>query len=87
MLLEAKLDVRNWDIILPALQACIHHSPVDSLGGRSPTEMFIGFDVPPVIDPVVVNSDSNTDVLMTLNPATAAQQIDKLQAKSCATCT
>ncbi|TDH68790.1 hypothetical protein CCR75_005824 [Bremia lactucae] len=80
MLLEAKLDVRNWDIILPVVQTCNNHSPVDSLGGRSPTEVYTGLDVLPVIDPVVVNSDSNTDVLVTLNSATAAQQINKLRA-------
>jgi hypothetical protein len=42
LLLEARLDTRNWPHVLPIVQANLNHVPVASLAGKSPVELFTG---------------------------------------------
>ncbi|KAG3238779.1 hypothetical protein PI124_g16271 [Phytophthora idaei] len=46
MLLENKLDTRNWSYLLPLIQANLNHSPVLSLGNCAPVELFTGLPAP-----------------------------------------
>ncbi|OWZ04566.1 hypothetical protein PHMEG_00023512, partial [Phytophthora megakarya] len=40
MLLESRLDTRNWTHLLPIIQANLNHTPVLSLGNCAPVELF-----------------------------------------------
>ncbi|GMF40577.1 unnamed protein product [Phytophthora fragariaefolia] len=40
MLMELKLDTRNWPFLLPLIQANLNHSAMASLGGHAPIALF-----------------------------------------------
>lgn len=42
MLLEYRLDTRNWMHLLPLIQGNLNHTPVISLGNCAPVELFTG---------------------------------------------
>ncbi|POM58831.1 Hypothetical protein PHPALM_36473 [Phytophthora palmivora] len=53
LLLEFELDTRNWVHLLPVLQSNLNHTPVRSLRGKSPVEVFTGLDREPIMNVVV----------------------------------
>ncbi|KAG3109168.1 hypothetical protein PI125_g11190 [Phytophthora idaei] len=50
MLLESRLDTRNWVHLLPIIQANLNHTPVYSLGNCAPVELFTGLPSPSTLD-------------------------------------
>ncbi|KAE8908713.1 hypothetical protein PF001_g4709 [Phytophthora fragariae] len=54
LLLELQLDTRNWEYLLPVVQANLNHTPVISLGGVAPTELFTGLPCPPPLDTILL---------------------------------
>ena len=40
MCMELKIDLREWPTIVPLVKYCLNHTPVNSLGGRTPAEVF-----------------------------------------------
>ncbi|GMF20134.1 unnamed protein product [Phytophthora fragariaefolia] len=54
LLLELQLDTRNWEYRLPVVQANLNHTPVLSLGGVAPTELFTGLPCPPPLDTILL---------------------------------
>ncbi|KAG4241995.1 hypothetical protein PC116_g10089 [Phytophthora cactorum] len=42
LLLEYDLDFHEWPFLLPVLQGNLNHTPLQSLGGHSPVELFTG---------------------------------------------
>jgi hypothetical protein len=63
MLLELQLDTRNWVHLLPVIQANINHTPVPSLGGHAPIELFTGLPAPTPLDAVVIPGARKASVL------------------------
>ncbi|KAJ0390648.1 hypothetical protein ATCC90586_011238 [Pythium insidiosum] len=54
MLLELQLDTRNWVYLLLVIQANLNHSPVPSLDGHAPVELFTGLPAPTPLNSIVV---------------------------------
>ena len=44
LLLEYKINRKDWPYLVPVIQASINHSPVRSLANRAPVELFTGLD-------------------------------------------
>ncbi|POM62150.1 hypothetical protein PHPALM_28730 [Phytophthora palmivora] len=53
LLLEYALDSHEWPYLLPAIQANLNHTPVRSLAGHSPVEVFTGLPASSALDVVV----------------------------------
>ncbi|ETL25421.1 hypothetical protein L916_20724 [Phytophthora nicotianae] len=78
MLMELKLDTRNWVYLLPGIQANLNHSVVASLGGHAPIELFTGLPAPSLLDTMSVpNGDSYR--LLPVDMTAAAPHLDKLR--------
>uniref|UniRef100_H3GV27 Integrase catalytic domain-containing protein n=1 Tax=Phytophthora ramorum TaxID=164328 RepID=H3GV27_PHYRM len=54
LLLEMQLDTKNWEYLLPVVQANLNHTPVLSLGGVAPVELFTGLSCPPPLDTLLL---------------------------------
>lgn len=50
LLLELRLDTRSWEFVLPVLQANLNQTPVETLGGKTPLELFTGLPVATPLD-------------------------------------
>ncbi|TYZ67944.1 hypothetical protein PybrP1_002807 [[Pythium] brassicae (nom. inval.)] len=72
---RAKLDVRNWDVVLPVVQACVNHSAVPSLGNKCPMEIFTGLTPPPILRTVVVQRGKTTEAV-DMRPEAAQEVLD-----------
>jgi transposase InsO family protein len=57
LLMELRLDTRNWVHLLPLIQANLNHSPVASLDGLAPIELFTGLSAGSALDAVVIPSE------------------------------
>ncbi|GMF30971.1 unnamed protein product [Phytophthora fragariaefolia] len=53
LLLEFELDTRNWVYLLPVIQSNLNQTPVRSLMGKSPMEVFTGLSREPIMNVVV----------------------------------
>ncbi|KAF1313127.1 hypothetical protein FI667_g17682, partial [Globisporangium splendens] len=45
LLLELKLDTKNWEFLLPVVQHNLNNSPVASLANKAPIKLFTGLEV------------------------------------------
>lgn len=79
LLLELNLDARNWVYLLPVVQGNLNHTPVASLGGHAPVELFTGLPAPSLLDTVVVPVGDRSR-LRTVDLSTVAPQLDALRA-------
>ncbi|POM69604.1 Hypothetical protein PHPALM_14096 [Phytophthora palmivora] len=79
MLLELRLDTRNWVHLLPVIQANLNHSAVASLGGHAPVELFTGLPAPALLDSVAIPTADSYRVLP-VNLDAVAPQLAKLRA-------
>ncbi|POM74029.1 Hypothetical protein PHPALM_9063 [Phytophthora palmivora] len=61
LLLEYALDSHEWPYLLPAIQANLSHTPVRSLAGHSPVEVFTGLPVSSALDGVVAPATEAAD--------------------------
>lgn len=77
MLLEAQIDVRNWEIILLISQSFVNHSPVHILGNKCPIEFFTGLPSPPLLFFFTAH-DGNSTISFTVNTHSVAQQSKNL---------
>ncbi|EGZ20976.1 hypothetical protein PHYSODRAFT_492634 [Phytophthora sojae] len=50
LLLEYQLDTKSWEHLVPLVQANLNQTPVNSLGGNAPLELFTGLQVPTQLD-------------------------------------
>ncbi|POM71617.1 Hypothetical protein PHPALM_11785 [Phytophthora palmivora] len=57
MLLESRLDTRNWLHLLPNVQANLNHTPVPSLGNCAPVERFTGLPTQSALDTLAAPSE------------------------------
>ncbi|OWZ09302.1 hypothetical protein PHMEG_00018017 [Phytophthora megakarya] len=55
--------LQEWLYLLPVVQANINHTPVESLGNRSPIELFLGLPAPSALDSIVAKVDGKTAIL------------------------
>ncbi|KAG2776450.1 hypothetical protein PC129_g23142 [Phytophthora cactorum] len=62
LLIEYKLDAKEWPYLLPIVQASVNHTPVDSLGQHSPIELFLGLPAQSALDMVAAKVDEETAV-------------------------
>jgi len=58
MVLEWKVDHRDWLSLVPLVQASLNHTPVPSLANRSPLELFTGLSPPSPFGGVFVRKPS-----------------------------
>ncbi|POM78483.1 Hypothetical protein PHPALM_3984 [Phytophthora palmivora] len=61
LLLEYALDSHEWPYLLPAIQANLNHTPVRSLAGHSPVEVFTGLPASSALDVVVALATEAAD--------------------------
>ena len=57
MLREYGLALDQWEYLLPVVQANLNQTPVPSLQGKSPMEVFTGYQPVTALDAVVVDDD------------------------------
>ncbi|OWZ15878.1 hypothetical protein PHMEG_00010406 [Phytophthora megakarya] len=46
MILEYKISYKDWAYLIPMVQSSLNHTPVPSLGGKAPVELFTGLPCP-----------------------------------------
>jgi hypothetical protein len=78
MLLELQLDTRNWVYLLPAIQGNLNHTPVPSLSGHAPVELFTGLPAPTPLDSIIVPGERRAQVL-TVDISAADAQLATLR--------
>ncbi|KAE9344078.1 hypothetical protein PF008_g9395 [Phytophthora fragariae] len=59
LLLEHQLDTESWEYLLPLVQANLNQTPVQSLGGKAPVELFTGLTVSTQLDTVLLPHAKN----------------------------
>lgn len=75
LLIEHGLDFHGWSYLLPAN---LNHTPVRSLNGHSPIELFTGLEAPSALDCVVRRASGHED-LLTVNMEVASGFLEKLR--------
>ncbi|KAE9062778.1 hypothetical protein PF010_g29265 [Phytophthora fragariae] len=78
LLMEYALDTHEWPYLLPALQANLNHTPVQSLGGHSPVELFTGLPASSPLD-TVVSHRADADPLLVVDFACVGEQLESLR--------
>ncbi|GMF22480.1 unnamed protein product [Phytophthora fragariaefolia] len=78
LLMEYGLDTHEWPYLLPALQANLNHTPVQSLGGHSPVKLFTGLPAPSPLD-TVVSHRADADPLLVVDFACVGEQLESLR--------
>ncbi|RAW21597.1 hypothetical protein PC110_g21961 [Phytophthora cactorum] len=78
LLIEHGLDFHKWSYLLPVVQANLNHTPVRSLSGHSPIELFTGLEAPSALD-CVVRKVSGREELLTVNMEAATTFLEKLR--------
>ena len=59
LLLEFQLHSREWVYLVPIVQSNLNHSPMASLCGAAPIELFTGLPRPSVLSSIVVPGRNN----------------------------
>lgn len=77
MLLKVQLDVRNWYLILPVIQSCVNHSPVESLGDKCSMKIFTGLPTPPLLSSFIA-FDGDSTAAIAVNTDSVAQQLEQI---------
>ncbi|OWY92645.1 hypothetical protein PHMEG_00038268, partial [Phytophthora megakarya] len=54
LLMETKLDMHEWEYLVPTVQSILNHTPVASLGDRSPGELFTALPRPTPFEAIEV---------------------------------
>ncbi|OWZ09834.1 hypothetical protein PHMEG_00017400 [Phytophthora megakarya] len=57
MLLDYKMDAKDWVELVPLVQANLNHTALPSLGGRAPVEIFTGLPCPSSLETIFLNND------------------------------
>ncbi|OWZ03352.1 LOW QUALITY PROTEIN: hypothetical protein PHMEG_00024933 [Phytophthora megakarya] len=57
MLLDYKMDAKDWVALVPLVQANLNHTALPSLGGRAPVETFTGLPCPSPLETIFLNND------------------------------
>ncbi|KAE9009233.1 hypothetical protein PR001_g16486 [Phytophthora rubi] len=60
LLMELRLSDKEWPYLLPIVQANLNHTPVASLAGRAPIELFLGLPPPSALDTIIVPRGTGT---------------------------
>lgn len=80
MLLESGLDTRNWEYLLPLVQANLNSTAVDSLNKYSPMELFTGLKPTSALDTFIVdNKDDDNIQIHQMNMDGIIEKMKKLQ--------
>ncbi|KAJ8525699.1 hypothetical protein ON010_g15415 [Phytophthora cinnamomi] len=78
LLLEYDLDFHEWPYLLPVLQGNLNHTPLQSLGGHSPVELFTGLPTSSQLD-AVVGRRNDADFVREINLEVVDEQLDALR--------
>ncbi|POM61981.1 hypothetical protein PHPALM_28920, partial [Phytophthora palmivora] len=78
LLIEHGLDFHEWSYLLPVVQANLNHSPVRSLHGHAPIELFTGLPAPSALDSIVRPMSGREEVLE-INLDQSVDLLDKLR--------
>lgn len=79
LLIDYGLDSHEWPYLLPVVQANINHSPMASLAGHSPAELFTGLPSPSALD-VVIRPTRQGEELVVVELKDVEPQLSKLRA-------
>ncbi|GMF23687.1 unnamed protein product [Phytophthora lilii] len=80
LLLKHQLDTKSWEHLLPLVQANLNQTPVNSLGGKAPVELFTALKVPTQVDTVLLpRSMQDNDKLMQINMETDSDDLKALR--------
>lgn len=63
LLMEMKLDTHEWEYLVPTVQGILNHTPVASLGNKSPGELFTALPRPTPFEAVVVQRNGKPMVV------------------------
>ncbi|KAJ8540654.1 hypothetical protein ON010_g12572 [Phytophthora cinnamomi] len=77
--LEHKKDIRDWTMFVPLLGASINHTPVPSLGNKSPVELFCALPLPSPLE-FCVNLEQREVLELTEQPELIEQKLQALRA-------
>jgi transposase InsO family protein len=78
LLMDLKLDTREWEYLLPLVQGNLNHTPVLSLGRKAPVELFTALPRPTPFQPIIVERGTRT-VVLSEQPTMPLQEVEKLQ--------
>ncbi|KAE9062830.1 hypothetical protein PF007_g29768 [Phytophthora fragariae] len=78
LLMELKLDTHEWVYLLPLVQGNLNHTPVASLGNRSPVETFTGLRRPSPFEPVIIEMNGKP-VVLTEDIALPGDRMERLR--------
>ncbi|POM80423.1 LOW QUALITY PROTEIN: Hypothetical protein PHPALM_1744 [Phytophthora palmivora] len=82
LLLELRLDTRNWEYLLPIIQANLNQSPVASLGHKTLLELFTGPPATTSLDACFFPGHSSTLVKADLRLGRRSPPLDSCVAKT-----
>lgn len=77
-LMEYSLDSHEWPYLLPVIQANLNHTPVKSLAGHSPVEVFTGLPASSALDVLVVPA-TETSVERVVELGDMSDKLDSLR--------
>jgi hypothetical protein len=78
MLLEYKLDTRDWVYLIPLVQASLNHTKVPSLSNLSPSELFTGLPCPSPLNSMFL-TDKRTVVPLPEESKELGNYLDQLR--------
>ncbi|KAE9352578.1 hypothetical protein PF008_g5392 [Phytophthora fragariae] len=78
LLLEYGLDFHEWPYLPPVLQGNLNHTPLHSLGGHSPVELFTGLPTSSQLD-AVVGRRNDADFVREINLEVVDEQLNALR--------
>ncbi|GMF47767.1 unnamed protein product [Phytophthora fragariaefolia] len=76
MLMEYHLDQHEWTYLLPVIQANLNQTPVRSLAGKCPMELFLALPPPSALD--VITRPGRNDSITTIDLTRVEDSLDKV---------
>ncbi|KAG3248589.1 hypothetical protein PI124_g6750 [Phytophthora idaei] len=78
LFLEYDLDFHEWPFLLPVLQGNLNHTPLQSLEGHSPVELFTGLPASSQLDAVIGRRD-DVDFVGAIDLDVVDEQVETLR--------
>lgn len=63
LLMEYSLNTKEWQYLVPIVQGNLNHAPVESLGSKSPCQLFNALNRPTPFKVIVLQRDGSTIVV------------------------
>ncbi|KAF1317985.1 Dynein heavy chain, partial [Globisporangium splendens] len=79
LLLEFKLDTKEWPFLLPVAQFNLNHTQVQSLGDKAPVELFTGLPCSSAFDVVWKPSDKRQELFGNMTKSAISKVLNALR--------